>query len=115
MNRTETTPHLATVVGLLAVHLLLAMAAFYLIGINGMNAGMCGFYNESCGNANWSIWGMLFAMGASGLLLVAHGGGMTWRIVKGRNALGFAITMCVLQVFVLLVALMLQGLAGPTS
>jgi hypothetical protein len=105
--------HIGIAVALLTVHALLAMGAIYLVGINGMNASMCGFYQgaDQCGNANWALWGMLFVMGGGGVLLLVDVVVSLWRMIKGSKVIGFVTTMCVLQVLLILVGLMLQGLA----
>lgn len=107
--------HVGAAVALLCVHGMLTLFAPYVVGINAMNASMCGFYQGEgqCGDPGWALWGFLFVMGGGGVLLLVDVVVAIWRLVKGRKVLGFVVTMCVLQVLLILVGLLLQGLAGP--
>ena len=112
---TRSAGYVVAVVSLLFLHLVLVLGAFYLVGINGMNASMCGFYQGvgQCGDVKWVWVGLLLVMGGGGVLLLVNVIVSIVRIVKGANVIGFVVTMCVLQVLLTLVAVMMQGLAGP--
>jgi hypothetical protein len=105
--------HIAITLVLLVLHFILTQVSLGVVGLSVMSTDSCAYV--ACGDQRWVNRAVALTIYGGGALLLGSVIIAVWRLVKGRKAIGVAVTGCVLQVFLAFIALMTMGLAGPTG